>query len=244
MKLIEDPHFRVVPDLDGSSPCPEKSIWSGQHQCVSECFTYDDNSPSPEKCGDAIIRHQLTGDRGHYSVLRFGYLVLGCDGFPHSVVSQITRHQDSAFLVQSGRYTGERFIKVANGELPVEQVFYFRPLGYYTDRKGKRYGYSELDKSEDKHNCFNACVRYAKKIEQGYSEEHARDCIPYNFRHSFVLAGDLRAFFHWLDQRTKADSQLEIQTLAAMCFDAAYPLAPRLMEWYKQNRYGRARLAP
>ena len=238
---ITDPRFRVEIDWDGSSRSPERGIWRGQHTCVAEGFTMDDEPPV--NAGDAIIRHQLKVE--HFGVLRFGFLSLHCAGFPHSTMAQLTRHQDSAHLVQSGRYTSERFLKVADKKMNVDEVFYFRPVGVYQDRRGKRYEYTHQDRLDDMTWCEIACERYAKYIVNGFSEEHARALtIPYEFRQNFSIAGDLQAVFHWLDQRSKKDSQLEIQALAKMAAARLVEFAPSLGEWYMANRYGKARLAP
>lgn len=42
-----------------------------------------------------------------------------------------------SFDVQSFRYTGNQFIDVLEGKKDIEDVFYLRPVGYYTDRQGK-----------------------------------------------------------------------------------------------------------
>lgn len=244
MQLISDPHFKVVIDRDASSPNPQVAIWKGQHRCVSEKFLPDDKTPSPEKCGEAIIKHQLAGDRGHYSVLRKAFVSFQCLGFPHSVVSQITRHQDSGFLVQSMRYTGQRIIDCAEGKIPVEEVFYFRPPGKYSDRKGNKYDYTLAEITEDKKVSYDSAVRYARKIQEGHSEEHARDFLTYNFRQDFDISGDLQAVWHWIDQRSKADSQIEVRTFAWMALDCLKEFTPELTEWYLENRAGKARLAP
>jgi len=139
MQLIKDPRFQVVIDKDASSPNPQVAIWKGQHRCVAEKFLPGDSTPSPERCGEIIIKHQLAGDRGHYSVLRSAFVKFHCLGFPHSVVSQVTRHQDSAFLVQSMRYTGKRVVDCSDSNIPLEDVFYFRPAGSYSDRQGSKY---------------------------------------------------------------------------------------------------------
>lgn len=244
VKRIDDPRFRVETCKYGSSPYPQTSIWIGQHQCVSQEFAHDVEPPSESRCGEIIVKHQLSGDKGHYSVLDQAFLKLGCASFPHSVMVQITRHRDSAFLVESGRYTGSRFVKVANGEIPIDEAFYYRPEGWYTSRDGKKYYHSEEKNDRRRKRDLEACHEYAEMIELGYSEEHARDCLPYNHRQHFIMSGTLKDCFHWLDQRAKRDSQLEIQTLAAMAFNQVKWFSPEIAEWYEVNRLYRARLAP
>lgn len=261
-----DNHFRVEICEHGSSPSPQRAMWRGQHQCVSEGFAWDEAVPKESKAGEAVIRHEMK--KQHFSVLRPAYLVLYAGGFPHSVVSQITRHQDSAFLVQSMRYTGDRMARL--GELihsreqnmapnftqyemlgkntdlidEIENLFYFRPLGNYTDRQGARYEYRNVHYMQDLCRCAEASKSYYLRVNDGFSEEHARDCLPYNFRQNFMIAGDMQAVFHWLDQRSKTDSQMEIRQFAELAMTKIMEWCPEVGGWYFENRYSKAKLAP
>lgn len=235
--------FQVELDKDGSSPNPQVSIWKGQHMCVAEDWEKV-SIPSPESCGEIIIKHQLAGDRGHYSVLKMASVKFNCYNFPHSVVAQITRHADSNFLVQSNRYTGERFVDASAGLESVEEVFYLRPVGAYRDRDGSSFFYTQEDRREDLDLIKIVCSRYAKRVNQGCPYEMARSIIPYDFRQNFTISGTLEATWHWLDQRSAKCSQLEIQSLAELIMTELDKWTPELSTWYKKNRYAKARLAP
>ncbi|MGL5064775.1 MAG: FAD-dependent thymidylate synthase [Microcoleus sp.] len=239
-QLIQDPHFKVTLDLAASSPAPDQATWDFQHVTVTESGF--DAYNLPDNPADAVIRHQL-GVK-HFSVLEAAYAVLYFEGFPHSTVMQWVRHQGMKPLVQSSRYTGQRFLKVASGGLRTEEVFYFRPLGNYADRQGNKYEYTGRALAEDIRDCDRACQKYAYRIEQGYSEEHARDVIPQNFRQNFAIAGTIRGWMHVLDQRTLADSQLEAQTAAWMALDVLKGWEPTLFGWYEEKRAGKNMLAP
>lgn len=250
-RYIEDPYFKVVIDSDATSPNVQRAIWKGQNTCVSEIHWSDKEVKlSAERCGEAVIKHQLEGDRGHYSVLNKAFISIGCVGFPHSLIGQITRHHESSFLVQSGRYTGDRFVKAANGEIPIEEVFYFRPVGTYFSRGvnpatgSNRYEYTQEQLDEDKRNSLLSAIRYADAIANGFSEEHARELLTVNYRQNFDMSGTVKEFWHWWDQRSKADAQIEIQTFYKLVFDVVYPTCPQLCQWYQANREGKARLAP
>lgn len=236
---IRDEHFSVSIDCNATSPYPERAIWSGQHICVAEWIS--PKSLIPQDPGKAIIKHQLSVE--HFSVLRHAFIKLDCAGFPHSLIAQITRHQDSAFLVQSNRYTGNRFIRVANGDLPIDEVFYFRPAGKYATREGF-YSRDEEMNFACRRQALRACELYKQFIESGVPYEDARGIIPYDFRQNFTMSCDGQALFHWLDQRSKKDSQLEIQTFAALVMHQVLLWMPTIGNWYLENRYGKARLAP
>jgi thymidylate synthase (FAD) len=242
-KIIADPYFRVAIDKNGSSPAPDKSIWTAQHTCVSEDFAPD--AEIPEDPSAAVIKHQFKPK--HWSVLEFGYVVLHFGGFPHDTVMQLVRHQDSAPLVQSMRYTGERVIELVNKKeklgSDVEKLFYAQPVGTYATRDGQ-YQYTQRARSLYLGRCLNSAIAYAEEVNDGIPEDVARRSLLSGYRQNFAMAGTIQAVFHWLDRRTLADSQLEAQTLAWMALEQLKNWSPGFFEWYEANRAGRNLLAP
>lgn len=144
----------------------------------------------------------------------------------------------------SFRYTGQRIINVAEGKQDVEEVFYLRPVGNYTNRQGKRYFYSEGQRAEDLKWCKDACQHYKKRIEEGLAEEHARGLIPFDARQHFVLSCNLRSLMHLLDLRWKKDAQLEAQKFCELLFVHFEQWTPAVAQWYKENRAKKAKLSP
>jgi thymidylate synthase (FAD) len=144
----------------------------------------------------------------------------------------------------SCRYSGERFIDVANGNRSVEEVFYLRPVGQYYDRQGNRYFYSEEERDEDKLACHVAACRYKNKIEAGHAPEHARGLIPFDFRQHFVVSMNMRSLMHFLLIRGKKDAQLEIQQLAWLMLPHFQDWAPQIYEWFMENEWLKGFLAP
>ena len=245
--------FRVNVCPLGTSPYIQQAIWDGQHICVTDNPEdyYDDNfyphrsslKLSHEEAGNAIIKHQLNVE--HYSVLNFAFVKFNVYGFPHSVLQQVTRHRDSAFLVSSMRYTGEKFIEVSRRQLDVRKAFYVRPPGKYRDRTGRQIEWTKDDVVKEYAKCERACDEYAHLVvDRNSPYEHAREFLPFNYRQPFTIAGTVEALFHWLDQRSKKDSEREIQILARMCLDEFITVAPELGNWYQENRWSKARLAP
>lgn len=245
--------FKVELDLAASSPNPQIAIWNGGHICVSENYQHDQlterMADDSVKCGESIIKYQLAGDRGHYSCLNMAFVKLNCFGFPHSTVMQMVRHRDSAYndvasLVQSGRYTGARFIAVEGNYIDIEDVFYLRPPGVYRDRDGQEIVYTDEMRFADQLLIRQCCERYAYRVFQGMPYEMAREIIPYCFRQDFTISGTLEAVWHILDQRTKMDAELEVRVLADKIIETLMSYAPELMQWYVSNRYKKAKLAP
>jgi thymidylate synthase (FAD) len=237
----------------GSSPHIQEAIWDGQHVCVTdkpEQYYANDFNPwdaarivDEERAGNAVIKHQLNVE--HYSVLNMAFVKFNVYGFPHSTMQQIRTHRDSAFLVSSMRYTGEKFLKVASMELDVREAFYVRPPGNYRDRTGRTIKWTDEHYEIELDRCLKSCRHYSQLVvDENAPYEHAREYLMFNYRQPFVIAGTVEALFHWLDQRSKKDSEREIQILAQMCINEFCKVAPELGNWYLENRWSKARLAP
>jgi thymidylate synthase (FAD) len=145
---------------------------------------------------------------------------------------------------QSQRYTGKRVLKVANDELPVEEVFYVRPPGYYTNRQGKKYDWTLADYNDELDFIYEGCKRYAAKYEKGMCEEHIRDYLPQAIRQNFVVSFNLRSVLHFMDLRAKMDAQLEIQALCAQMAPLLEKWAPNVWKYYEEKRLHKGKLAP
>jgi flavin-dependent thymidylate synthase len=252
LKLINDPYFKVTIDLNASSPNPAAGIWAAQHTCVSDEFA--PNSTIPANPASAIIKHQFKPR--HWSVLKFAFVKLDFAGFPHDTVMQMIRHQDSkhtvddgiddediGILVQSMRYTGELYRKCGSGDYSTEKLFYVMPVGAYPTRSGT-WTMTNDDRLEYLADCQRSAVAYSKKIAKGHPEENARRSLAVGYRQNFTIAGTVKSVFHWLDQRTLSDSQIEAQTLAWMALDQLEQWEPGLFKWYRENRAGKNLLSP
>lgn len=144
----------------------------------------------------------------------------------------------------SFRYTGNQFIDVLAGKKDIEEVFYLRPVGYYSDRQGKKYYYSPEQREADLQWCLEAAKRYQQDIEAGMSEEHARGKMPFDYRQHFVVSFNLRSFLHFCDLRNKKNAQLEIQKLCELMWPHFHDWVPAIADWYEDTRLGKAKLAP
>lgn len=240
-----DPLFRVK--VISKTYSPQQIIYAAMHQDYSEEFVSDnwEQWPSDSEAGDLVVKHLLSGNRGHYGPLEHPQIVLNCGWFPHSTMQQIRTHRVGvSFDVQSFRYTGKRILDVANGDRDVEEVFYLRPLGDYSDRQGKKYEYTERRREDDKHWCMLSCARYKAKIGSGFSEEHARGLIPFDVRQHWVMSANARSLMHLLDLRWKADAQLECQWLCDLIWPHFENWVPAIAQWYMDNRAKKARFSP
>lgn len=236
--------FRV--DVIRKTENPQQVIYLALHQCYSENYVFEniDRIPSEKECGEIAVKRLLAGDRGHWSCVETCYIVFNVGYFPHSVMQQATRHRIMSFSVESMRYSGQRIIDVVDGKRDIEDVFYLRPIGEYSDRQGKKYEYTEKQRRLHFDYCLEACEFYKYNIESGMSEEHARGLIPFDFRQHFIMSCNLRSLLHFLDLRFKKDAQIEIQKLSELMWGHTQEWVPEIASWYEKNRLGKARLAP
>jgi thymidylate synthase (FAD) len=243
--MTMDSRFRV--DLIAATPHPQQCIYAAMHQDYSEGYVVDDraNWPEESRAGEIIVKRLLAGERGHYGPLEHGLIVLNAGWFPHSVMQQARTHRVGvSFDVQSFRYSGSRVVDCAEGRRALEEVFYLRPVGYYTDRQGKKYFYSPEERAKDLALCIVAARRYSAMMDAGMAEEHARSILPFDVRQHFVVSFSLRAFLHFLDLRAKLDAQLEIRQLCDLMWPHLQAWAPEIAAWYEKSRLHKARLAP
>lgn len=237
--------FRV--ETIASTPQPQQVVWAAMHQDYSEDLVYDhrDRFPDEAKAGELIVKHLLAGNRGHYGCTEHPQITLNVGYFPHSMMQQVRTHRVGiSFDVQSFRYTGQRVIDVLEGKRDIEDVFYLRPIGNYTNRQGKRYFYSEEQRQQDVQWCLQACKLYAQRISEGLSEEHARSIIPFDARQHFIVSCNARSIMHLLDLRWKKDAQLEAQKFCELLYLRFEEWMPALAQWYQENRAKKARLSP
>lgn len=230
-----------------STPLPQTTVWVALSQDYSADPVTATQAlwPNEETCGNIAVRRLLNGDRGHYGCLEHPSITLNCVGFPHSVVVQARTHRMLSFDVQSMRYTSQHLLDVADGKKSVEEVFYFRPVGEYRDRAGKRYTQTKLTLRAQKVWCKLSCLLYRTLVQRfGFSEEHARDVIPYNVRQHFVVSMNLRSALHFMDLRAKPDAQLEIQQFCDCLWPIIEQWSPEIAQWYTQKRLRKAKLSP
>lgn len=241
-----DKLFKV--EVLSQSVNPNRLIYAAMHQDYSDNCVFEeiDKFPNEENCGDIVVKKLLAGNRGHYGCLEHPSISFSTGYFPHSVIQQARTHRISvSFDVQSFRYTSNNVLDVANGKKKVEDVFYLREVGNYTDRHGKKYSYTEENRKWDLIRCSESAVFYKDDIElHGQSEEHARGKLPFDYRQHFVVTFNMRSLMHFLDLRHKKDAQLEIQQMCELMLPHFEKWSPQIYAWYAENRLSKARLSP
>lgn len=208
---------------------PQSQIYIALHQCYSVDPSLSCHL-SETIAGEIAVKRLLAGNRGHYSPLEVATMTLNCSGVPHSVVAQLTRHRHLSFSVQSFRYTSP----TAGND--IEDIIYIRPVGFYQDRNGNKIEYTEELRNQDLALAKQLFSHYLQRVEMGFSPEHARGLLPYDYRQSFIMSLNMRALIEMLDLRLKADAQLEIQTLARLILAEFRQWSPEIANWYIKSR--------
>jgi thymidylate synthase (FAD) len=222
---------------------PQRLVYLAMHTDYSESFEPKTELPE-DRCGEIVVSRLLKANRGHYGPLEHPQLSLLLRG-DHNTIMQLRTHRiGCTFDVQSMRYTGERIVKVAAGELPPERVFYVRPPGRYRDRQGDPYEWSEDDRRDSLLSSSASATEYAMLRDRGVSEEQARFSLTTNYYQNAMVSGTLRFWLHLLDMRSKADAQDEIRVLMDMVAKEVRNWVPEIFEWYASHRLGKALLAP
>ena len=242
---VMDPYFRV--EVINAMPDPNLTAYLAMHQDYSENFVYDETQNmtiDERKAGEIIVRRLLKVK--HFGPLEHNSIVFNVGFFPHSTMQQARTHRiGCSWDCQSFRYTGHRIIRAALGEIPLEQVFYLRPSGFYTDRQGHKYEYTEELRNHHLDICVSAAKDYQTNVEKhGMSEEHARSLIPFDTRQNFIVSFNARSLMHFLDMRMPADSQLEIRQMCELIYPHFQAWSPEVAEWYQATRMGKNQLAP
>lgn len=242
--LIElDQNLRV--ELLSCTHNPQQLVWYAGKQDYSEQAIYSKTPPNEDLAGKWVVDQLLSNDRGHWGPLEHPSITLNVCGFVHNVIVQARTHRVGvSFDVQSQRYTGKRVLKVAKLELPVEDVFYVRPVGFYTNRKGKKYEWTELHRQRKLGRILSECEEYYNYYEEGMSEEHIRDYLPQAIRQDFVVSFNLRSALHFMDLRSKLDAQLEIQAVCELMQNHIKLWAPEVWDYYEEKRLKKAKLSP
>lgn len=236
---------RLVVKVLDSYANPERVIWQAGKNDYSEVPIHEVQVPDRSKAGEWILDQLLSNERGHYGPLEHPQITLSCSGFVHSTMVQARTHRiGTSFDVQSQRYTGKRVLKVADGRVDVEDVFYIRPPGLYTNREGKKYEWTQQDIKNKRETIISACQSYAEDYRLGRCEEHIRDYLPQCIRQNFVVSFNLRSVLHFMDLRSKLDAQLEVAALCESFIPILRDWAPSVWGYYEAKRLRKARLSP
>jgi len=252
-----DPYFNVR--VITQTPNPQYTVYCALHRCYSEEPLNLTSSLPESRYGEIAVERLLSSKRMHAGCFEHPHITFEATYFPHDVVVQARTHRLLTFDVQSQRYTGQRIVDWVNSwknekgtmdrwvELVFEpgmQIFYTRPVGTYVDREGNKYEHTVQDQYDDMYVYVRSAVDYYDRRNKGEPEESARKVLSQGIRQHFVFTLNARSLMHFLDVRSKADAQFEIQQLCCLMLPHFREWMPEVAAWYEKHRYGKALLAP
>lgn len=147
---------------------------------------------------------------GHFSPFESSAMTVALE-VPLFVRDQIVRHKSLSFSVFSLRYSeAEPVFWVPAEDRPLVQVgkklSYEREMG--TDQQAYVAGHAIETAARDE------WYRYKIMLEAGVAPEVARTVLPTSLYTGMWVAGNLRSWLHFLDQRMDKHAQQEIQEVA------------------------------
>jgi thymidylate synthase (FAD) len=144
-----------------------------------------------------------------------------------AIAAQILRHRSFTFQEFSQRYATATEL----------EDLHFRKQGKTNRQVGDEpYELSRnLDVAVQVHEAQQKCLSaYKKLIESGVARECARMILPLNTQTTLYMSGSVRSFIHYLQLRTKEDTQREHRDVALAMksiFIEAFPTIAKALEW-------------
>lgn len=233
-----------------STPYPQTLVRRAMQQCRS-CdpvlpigLSIVDDEDYEAKSGHVVVKHLLSGGRGHFGCFEHPSITLVCENWPHSVMQQLRTHRVGvSFDVQSFRQSQDKLLdaavyisrKVLGWQDLLEDLVYIQPI---------QTGYDYAARSFDIHCAALAIEYYAAKVAAGMKPDAARSALPFDYFQSWVMSLNARSLMHMLDLRYKKDAQNEAQEFARQLFITFKLWMPEVAIWYEEKRLGTARLSP
>lgn len=146
---------------------------------------------------------------GHWSVFEQANMVLEIET-SRAIAPQILRHRSFAFQEFSQRYSA------ADSFIPHH--------GRRQDNKNRQNSFDDLD--EERQEWFLAAQneiwkssysKYTEALDRGIAKESARALLPLNTKTKIYMNGTIRSWIHYIQLRTKVDTQAEHREIAEQC---------------------------
>jgi thymidylate synthase (FAD) len=188
--------------------------------CARVSNPQNQESPHIAKLLAYCIRH------GHWSVFEQANLILEINT-SRAIAPQILRHRSFSFQEFSQRYAA------ATSFVPHR--------ARRQDVTNRQNSIDDLDSAtQDWFLASQAEIwelayrRYQEALEKGIAKESARALLPLNTSTRLYMNGTVRSWIHYIQLRTKPDTQLEHREIAEACrkiFKRALPQLAGALEW-------------
>lgn len=165
-------------------------------------------------------------DHQHWSIYEQAFMTLEIKT-SRAIAAQILRHRSFSFQEYSQRYSkattlenlewrlqGKTNRQVGDEEYPISQ---------------------NMDVAVIVHEAQQKCLKaYEKLIESGIAKECARMILPLNTSTTLYMSGSIRSWLHYLQLRTKEDTQKEHRDIALeikKIFVKEFPVTSCALNW-------------
>lgn len=170
--------------------------------------------------------------KGHWGPFEHPSVTFAIKGVSRVTMSQLTRHRNATFDVQSQRY-----VDFSGKEDPV-----VTPVSLTDPDHATRSGEVGLDDQslELYRELFNgtnddAFSYYQEMVEEGIPKEDARFLLPVGTKVNMTLSVNARTLLHIENMRKKADAQWEIRELTQLIHDEFVDWMPITASLYEKH---------
>jgi thymidylate synthase ThyX len=153
-------------------------------------------------------------------------------GFPNYVLDTLTQHSNVTVLAQNERDLGISVGQVVFNTIAVEQVFYFRQIGKYTDKYGSEYEHTAESLERDKFQAKYFASEYIKNLYAGCSEEQASSIFPRNIRQDFIISGSAMAMFQFIISYDRLYMSEEYGQMLQLILSEMLVWMPEVGHWF------------
>ena len=178
------------------------------------------NSETGDKLISYCIKHQ------HWSIFEQAFCTFEIVT-SRAIAAQILRHRSFTFQEFSQRYSTASQL----------EDLHFRKQGKTNRQVGdEEYPMSQnLDVAVQVHEAQQKCLKvYEKLLENGIARECARMILPLNTQTTLYMSGSVRSFIHYIQLRSKEDTQKEHRDIALAMkeiFNKYFPSIAKALEW-------------
>ena len=178
------------------------------------------NTETSERLINYCIQHQ------HWSIFEQAFCTFEIVT-SRAIAAQILRHRSFTFQEFSQRYSTATELEKLE----------FRKQGKTNRQVGdEEYPMSQnLDVAVVVHEAQQKCLKaYDKLIESGIAKECARMVLPLNIQTTLYMSGSCRSFIHYIDLRSREETQKEHREVATemkKIFCETFPTIAKSLEW-------------
>ena len=178
------------------------------------------NTETSERLINYCIQHQ------HWSIFEQAFCTFEIVT-SRAIAAQILRHRSFTFQEFSQRYSTATELEKLE----------FRKQGKTNRQVGdEEYPMSQnLDVAVVVHEAQQKCLKaYDKLIESGIAKECARMVLPLNTQTTLYMSGSCRSFIHYIDLRSREETQKEHREVAIKMkkiFCETFPTIAKSLEW-------------